>query len=168
MNRWHTWISSTIAHWYSQVTSAISTVTAVCFAPSISSLSCPVIRLQGIFALFNLFDTSHASSLRGPQYTPEKMQRFSVNQFLGLSWQNPTQPNPPTPHRWFFHAEYMGFLHGTKPRTRTSDTTEDIPEELDCSCFSAWYVLPLFVGPTCKKTFLFFLRAFGYHVWGQL
>lgn len=90
MNPWHAWISSTIAHWYSHVTSAISTVIAVCFAPSISSLSCPVIRLQGIFALFNLFDTSHASSLRGPQYTPEKMQRFSVNQFKAFHYRTQT------------------------------------------------------------------------------
>lgn len=162
MNRWHAWISSTIAHWYLQVTSAISTVIAVCFAPSISSLSCPVIRLQGILALFNLFDTSHASNLRGPQYTPEKMQRFSVNQFKAYDDRTQTTPAPLCVD-FFMH---MGFLHGTKPRT--SDTTEEIPEELDCSCSSAWYVLPLFVGPTCKKTFLFFLRAFGYHVWGQL
>lgn len=93
---WHAWISSTIAHWYSQVTSAISTVTEVCFAPSISSLSCPVIRLQGIFALFNLLDTSHASSLRGPQYIPVTMQRYHINNFkasgvlcVTFSWQNP-------------------------------------------------------------------------------
>lgn len=41
---------------------------------------------------------------------------------------------------------------------------EVVPVELDSNCLSAVYVFPLFVGPTCKNTFRFLLRAFGYHV----
>lgn len=66
-------------------------------------------------------------------------------------------------HNRYLHvSQHFFMLVFEEKKKRQGEITKTEPEALSSSLLSAWWVLPLFVGPTCKMTFRLFLRALGY------